>query len=62
MDGLGPGENGIGTVHRRGRGAECIVYRSTFLFGRRWERKEWEFGNSINLEDDGGHGIVTGFW
>lgn len=53
VDGLGPGENGIGTVHRRCRGTECIVYRSAFLFGGRWKREERELGSSINFEDDG---------
>ena len=60
MNCLGPGENSSGTVYRRHRGAEGIVYSRAFLFGWRWECEEGEFRSSVNLEDDGWHGIVTG--
>lgn len=59
MDGLGPGQNGRGTIHRRYRGAECVVDRRTFLFGWRWKRKERELRGSVDFEDDGRHVIVT---
>ena len=53
VDGLSPGEDGIGTIHRRCGGTKSIVYRGAFLFGGRWEREERELWSSINLEDDG---------
>lgn len=53
MDGLCPGEDGIGTIYRRHRGAERIVDRGAFLFGGWRERKKGKLGSSINLEDDG---------
>ena len=52
VDGLGPGKNGVGMVHRQCRGAKCVADRGTFLFGKRWEHKEGELGSSINFKDN----------
>jgi hypothetical protein len=57
VNSLGPGQDGVGTIRGRCRDAERVVDRRVFLFGGRWECEERELGDSIDLEDDGRHGI-----
>ena len=56
MNGLGPGQDGIGTIYGRGGETQCVADCRAFPFGRRWEREERELGNSIDF-DDGCHCI-----
>lgn len=59
MDGLSPGQDGLGTVHRGCRGTECVVDCRAFLFRWRWESEESELRDGINLKNDRRHLIVT---
>jgi hypothetical protein len=59
MNGLGPGQNDVRAMCGQCRGAERVVSCIPSLFGR-WEHEERELGRSVDLENSGWRGIVTG--